>query len=143
MFFDVTHPPKCPPGWLISSTCLYYVQYHYVSDEMTWPEAQIYCRQNHTDLAPIKTIEDMNQICNFSFSAYEPVWTGLYSRINWTWSDGYTTNGTYNVYLTSLNFLDNHCVYIERPLLWFSDNCSAEYPFICYRMRATASKCTT
>ena len=81
-------------GWSIFSTCGLH-QYHYVPDSKNWTEAQTYCRETYTDLATIENIEDMNQLINTVSSAgyNSQVWIGLYSVIDWSWSDGYRDSG--------------------------------------------------
>uniref|UniRef100_A0AAQ6IMC2 C-type lectin domain-containing protein n=1 Tax=Anabas testudineus TaxID=64144 RepID=A0AAQ6IMC2_ANATE len=120
-------------GWLIFCTCLLY-EYHYVSDQKNWTEAQNHCRQDYTDLATIENTTELNQFINVS-SVYSIIfWTGLYSKFNWTWSDGYMESEADNRHTVSLkSYLGRHwCMSISQFTYLHFDNCSAEYPFICY-----------
>uniref|UniRef100_A0A8C5G5Y8 C-type lectin domain-containing protein n=1 Tax=Gouania willdenowi TaxID=441366 RepID=A0A8C5G5Y8_GOUWI len=76
-------------GWSYS-TCL---QYHYVADQKTWTEAQTYCRQTYADLATIGNKEQNDQLLDTITSAGQKVWMGLYSTIDWRWSDGFSGVG--------------------------------------------------
>uniref|UniRef100_A0A8C5E6B8 C-type lectin domain-containing protein n=1 Tax=Gouania willdenowi TaxID=441366 RepID=A0A8C5E6B8_GOUWI len=78
-------------GWSYS-TCL---QYHYVADQKTWTEAQTYCRQTYADLATIGNKEQNDQLLDTITSAGQSsaVWMGLYSTIDWRWSDGFSGVG--------------------------------------------------
>uniref|UniRef100_A0A3Q1J4L6 C-type lectin domain-containing protein n=1 Tax=Anabas testudineus TaxID=64144 RepID=A0A3Q1J4L6_ANATE len=125
-------------GWVIS-TCHPH-QYYYVSDLKTWTEAQTHCRQTYTDLATIENTEEVNQFINTVSSAgyNSEVWIGLYSQINWTWSDGYTGSGAeYRNWKTNQpDFISaaQYCVNIGNATgFWWDDNCFLDYPFICYR----------
>uniref|UniRef100_A0A7N6A4N0 C-type lectin domain-containing protein n=1 Tax=Anabas testudineus TaxID=64144 RepID=A0A7N6A4N0_ANATE len=75
-------------GWPVFTMCIFH-QYHYVPDLKTWTEAQSYCTQTYTNLATVESTEEMNQLINTVSSAgyNSEVWIGLYSQINWTWSD--------------------------------------------------------
>ncbi|XP_073672126.1 asialoglycoprotein receptor 2-like [Paramisgurnus dabryanus] len=53
---------------------------------MTWPEAQIYCRQHHTDLATIRTQIDIDLLTTM-IGKDTHAWIGLF-RDSWKWSDG-------------------------------------------------------
>uniref|UniRef100_A0A3Q0SQD4 C-type lectin domain-containing protein n=1 Tax=Amphilophus citrinellus TaxID=61819 RepID=A0A3Q0SQD4_AMPCI len=123
-------------GWHIS-TCLSH-QYHYVADAMNWTEAQTYCRQRYTDLATIQNTNDMNQLTNTVSSAghSSEVWIGLYSYVDWQWSDGYTGIGAdYKNWASSEPaFWDaaEYCVKIASDGTWTNFYCSEEYGFICY-----------
>ncbi|XP_042258028.1 macrophage mannose receptor 1-like [Thunnus maccoyii] len=123
-------------GWSIFSTCHLH-QYHFVAQRMKWTEAQTYCRETYTDLATIENTEDMNQLINTVPSASQ-VWIGLYSNIDWKWSDGYRGSGA--EYKNWENLDDNEpdfgggqfCVNIGNSGRWWDDTCAIEYPFICY-----------
>ncbi|KAI1888658.1 hypothetical protein AGOR_G00187410 [Albula goreensis] len=56
-----------------------------VSVEKTWREAQTYCRNQHTDLASVRTLTENQEIKNM-LTGGEIVWIGLYED-NWKWSD--------------------------------------------------------
>ncbi|KAM7366000.1 hypothetical protein PAMP_015472 [Pampus punctatissimus] len=79
-------------GWSIFSTCRLH-RYHYVPASQTWTEAQTYCREKHTDLVTIRNMEDIEHIVSSSTSYEGQVWIGLYSVIDWKWSDGYRQSG--------------------------------------------------
>uniref|UniRef100_A0A8C4E448 C-type lectin domain-containing protein n=1 Tax=Dicentrarchus labrax TaxID=13489 RepID=A0A8C4E448_DICLA len=133
-------------GWNIFSSCLPH-QYHFVVDPMNWTEAQSYCRDTYTDLATIENTEEINQLINTvsSVGHKSEVWIGLYSKIDWRWSDGYRGSGAQ--YKNWDNYNDNEpdfgsasqfCVCFGGDGGWWDDLCSAEYPFICYRGKDTA-----
>lgn len=115
-------------------------QYHFVSGSFTWSEAQAYCRQKHTDLATIQSPTEMNQVLDTLSSAghTSEVWIGLYSEIDWRWSDGFTGNGAeYRDWETSDHEPDFYyayqfCVTIAENGKCWDDSCSISYPFICY-----------
>uniref|UniRef100_A0A3P8UDZ7 C-type lectin domain-containing protein n=1 Tax=Amphiprion percula TaxID=161767 RepID=A0A3P8UDZ7_AMPPE len=69
--------------------------YYFVNNPLTWNESQTYCRQKYTDLATIENTEDMKELESLVSSANvkSEVWFGLYSEINWKWSDGFTGSG--------------------------------------------------
>uniref|UniRef100_A0A3Q3FJP6 C-type lectin domain-containing protein n=1 Tax=Labrus bergylta TaxID=56723 RepID=A0A3Q3FJP6_9LABR len=114
-------------GWNISS-CLPY-QYHYVAEPMTWTEAQTYCRETYTDLATVENIEEMDQLLSTVPSLLDEhfVWIGLYSKIEWKWSDGYTESG--DGYRNCVA-----CGAAEMPTSgkWILSDCETKLPFVCY-----------
>ncbi|KAG7999490.1 Neurocan core protein, partial [Nibea albiflora] len=126
-------------GWCIS-TCLLH-QYHYVAGPLNWTEAQTYCRKTYTDLATIRSHEEMNQLFRTVSSAgvkSADVWTGLYSKIDWKWSNGYRGDGA--EYKNWNNNPDNEpdfygaaqfCVCAGNDGRWWDDGCDKKHPFIC------------
>ncbi|XP_051285512.1 C-type mannose receptor 2 isoform X2 [Dicentrarchus labrax] len=128
-------------GWNIIPSCLLH-QYHFVVDPMNWTEAQSYCRDTYTDLATIENTEEMNQLINTVSSAghRSEVWIGLYSKIDWRWSDSYRGSGAqyknwdnYNDNEPDFGSANQFCVCFGGDGGWWDDQCSIEYPFICYR----------
>ncbi|XP_042368310.1 macrophage mannose receptor 1-like [Plectropomus leopardus] len=112
-------------------------EYHYIADLKTWTEARAYCRKTYTDLATIENSEDLTQ---FTATAASESWIGLYNNIIWEWSDGYT--GTGEGYKNWQNRNDNEpdfvdydqfCVLMGPAGGFWDDGCTLTYPFICYR----------
>ncbi|CAK6961062.1 macrophage mannose receptor 1-like [Scomber scombrus] len=56
--------------------------YVLVEKELTWPNAQAYCRKHHKDLATIRNKEEYDKI---KLALKKPAWIGLYRE--WAWSD--------------------------------------------------------
>ncbi|KAM4537027.1 secretory phospholipase A2 receptor-like [Odontesthes bonariensis] len=126
--------------WLVLCSCVLR-QYHFVNQPLTWTEAQTYCRQTHTDLATIENSEELKQLINTVSSAghYSNVWLGLYSKIDWRWSDGFTGSGAqYRNWYTSFNepnfkSANQFCVVTKDYGMWIDYDCMTSYPFICYK----------
>lgn len=126
-------------------------QYHFVANSTTWDEARRHCRETFKDLATIQSAEDVNQLVNTasSFGYNNEVWIGLFSVIDWRWSDG--SNGSGWEYRNWENLLDNEpdfysfrqfCVNVGDKGRWWDDVCSIRYPFICYRGKDIARNIT-
>ncbi|XP_035005122.2 lymphocyte antigen 75-like [Hippoglossus stenolepis] len=128
----------CLSGCLTFSTCLLH-QYHFVPDEMTWTEAQSYCRETYTDLATIENTEEMKKLKDTVSAAgnSSEVWIGLYSHIDWKWSDGFNQSGAeYSSWDSGEpnNYNANElCVAMNKNGKWIDDGCHRKIPFVCYR----------
>ncbi|XP_053272581.1 macrophage mannose receptor 1 isoform X2 [Pleuronectes platessa] len=128
----------CLSGCLTFSTCLLH-QYHFVSDVMTWTEAQSYCREKYTDLATIENTEEMKKLKDTVFNAghSSEVWIGLYSHIDWKWSDGFNQSGAeYRRWYSGEpnNWEANQlCVNMRNDGRWSDIDCPEQIPFVCYR----------
>uniref|UniRef100_A0A8C5E6W3 C-type lectin domain-containing protein n=1 Tax=Gouania willdenowi TaxID=441366 RepID=A0A8C5E6W3_GOUWI len=134
-------PGVCrPPRWSYS-TCL---QYHYVADQKTWTEAQTYCRQTYADLATIGKKEQNDQILDTITSAGQSseVWMGLYSTIDWRWSDGFLGVGAN--YSNWGHGHPNFAVAAEFCVLvgnvWYDVLCSDKARFVCYNANIRKSR---
>uniref|UniRef100_A0A8C9XDP9 C-type lectin domain-containing protein n=1 Tax=Sander lucioperca TaxID=283035 RepID=A0A8C9XDP9_SANLU len=83
--------------------------YHFIGENMTWKEAQDYCRKNHTDLATVSNQTDMQRLLDSTTEQYQGgAWIGLQDNTTntaWRWSQsGVEFNETclhYNSYRTS------------------------------------------
>ncbi|XP_034534808.1 macrophage mannose receptor 1-like [Notolabrus celidotus] len=67
-------------------------QYHFYYDAKTWTEALQFCREKHTDLATIHSMEGVNTLMskadsNKMASSGNRAWIGLYDDVDsWRWS---------------------------------------------------------
>ncbi|KAG1928119.1 hypothetical protein F2P79_023807 [Pimephales promelas] len=81
-----------------------------IKTQVTWLDAQKYCRKHYTDLATVRSLEDNNKI--ISLIALHQPWIGLY-RDSWKWSD-------------QANFTSSTQLITQR-LIVPSKNCAALY----------------
>uniref|UniRef100_A0A3Q2E4M2 C-type lectin domain-containing protein n=1 Tax=Cyprinodon variegatus TaxID=28743 RepID=A0A3Q2E4M2_CYPVA len=113
--------------------------YHFFSEPLTWNEAQTFCRQKYTDLATIENSEEHNLLYKTLQSAgySSDVWIGLYSEIDWKWSDGYTGAGAdYRHWRSIYNEPQFYnasqlCVKAGSFGNWWDDDCAQKRQFIC------------
>ncbi|XP_053272016.1 secretory phospholipase A2 receptor [Pleuronectes platessa] len=128
----------CLSGCLTFSTCLLH-QYHFVSDVMNWTEAQSYCREKYTDLATIENTEEMKKLKDTVPAAghSSKVWIGLYSHIDWKWSDGFNQSGAeyrnWKENQPNNHEADELCVSKDNERKLFDEDCHEQFPFVCYR----------
>ncbi|XP_048826077.1 macrophage mannose receptor 1-like [Brienomyrus brachyistius] len=115
-------------------------QYHFVNINLTWTDAQAYCRQNYTDLATIDNMEEMKRLTGSVGSDYTgEAWIGLKNGTSWRWQwssgegdTGYTNWDTYAQYMQNNG---QHCVGMLDDGCWNNINCSLlrmTGHFICY-----------
>ncbi|XP_017316419.1 macrophage mannose receptor 1 [Ictalurus punctatus] len=112
-----------------------------VMEQVTWPVAQNYCRENYIDLFTItnaddqaKLIEEMNKK-----SVIGPAWIGLYIELdNWYWSSyNHLPLKNTNLSIWHSGQPDNAygadvCVAMYAAGYWWSYPCYYVGPFICY-----------
>ncbi|XP_035022339.2 lymphocyte antigen 75-like [Hippoglossus stenolepis] len=127
----------CLSGCLTFSTCLLH-QYHFVSHEMTWTEAQSYCRETYTDLATVENTEEMKKLKDTVSAAgnSSKVWIGLYSHIDWKWSDGFNQSGAEYwrwKHPDPNYFAANELCVAMKHGIWLDYSCHGQIPFVCYR----------
>ncbi|XP_056587691.1 macrophage mannose receptor 1 [Triplophysa dalaica] len=116
-------------------------QYHFISVNKSWSEAQTYCRQNYIDLATIDNMTEMNSVMNTVNGSYNgSVWIGQYDDVNsWRWSlddDDFYQGGERkfrNWYHEPDNYGGNElCVYMNYDGSWYDLSCDHSLPFVCY-----------
>ncbi|XP_008413156.1 macrophage mannose receptor 1-like [Poecilia reticulata] len=66
-------------------------QYHFIYEKKTWADAQTYCRQTHTDLATVGSLDvatTLNNMVNLTQMGRDTdAWIGLYEDVqSWRWS---------------------------------------------------------
>ncbi|XP_071326283.1 C-type mannose receptor 2-like [Trachinotus anak] len=125
-----------------------FYEYHYINQSMTWTDAQRYCREKHTDLATIKSIDDISKL-NRPSSDTSQMWIGLNDdptfwkgvmgndSNSWRWSaTGETSETDYQNWDSAQpNNNGGHqtCVVVEKNgEKWHDESCSSKYSFVCY-----------
>ncbi|XP_053272718.1 macrophage mannose receptor 1-like [Pleuronectes platessa] len=127
----------CLSGCLTFSTCLLH-QYHFMSNAKTWTEAQSYCREKYTDLATIENTEEMKKLKDTVSAAghSSEVWIGLYSHIDWKWSDGFNQSGAeyrnWGNGEPNNNLANELCVAEKQDVTWHDYGCHSKTAFVCY-----------
>ncbi|TSL54338.1 C-type lectin lectoxin-Lio3 [Bagarius yarrelli] len=111
-----------------------------IKQQVTWPEAQIYCRQNHLDLYTLQDSSDEVKLYNelAKHNEIRPVWVGLYNDLD-SWYFSHNRLPLKNISLR--NFASGHpsvehsnaaCGAIEDTGLWLALPCHYTGPFLCY-----------
>ncbi|XP_036419997.1 macrophage mannose receptor 1-like [Colossoma macropomum] len=127
--------------------------YIWITQHMSWPDAQRYCREHHTDLASVRNWAENQRIVDISGGS--DVWIGLYrTRL---WSDQHSS--TYENWRPGLNYVseepnnglsdasgeygNQHCTAISfsDSGQWADENCLATLPFVCYNKFCAGSSC--
>lgn len=105
-------------------------RYIYVSNELSWSDAQVFCRKYHTDLATINDTAENSFVLELISN---DSWFGLF-RDSWIWV------GKTPVSSSIINWMpgkpDNaqgneNCGYLYNNLA-VDAQCSDEMPFFCY-----------
>ncbi|XP_060945116.1 macrophage mannose receptor 1-like [Limanda limanda] len=64
------------------------------------------------------------------------VWIGLYSHVDWKWSDGFNQSGdeyrNWNDHQPNYNEANQFCVGMTRQGTWFDYYCHVKPTFVCY-----------
>ncbi|GLD57316.1 snaclec stejaggregin-B subunit beta-1-like protein [Lates japonicus] len=94
----------------------------------TWPQAQNYCRENHTDL--VSGVHQLEEFKTGGESANE-VWIGLF-RDTWRWSD--ESSFSFRSWDLDDDERNKKCAMtvLDRSRRWSSDECNKKNPFFCY-----------
>uniref|UniRef100_A0A3B3SI87 C-type lectin domain-containing protein n=1 Tax=Paramormyrops kingsleyae TaxID=1676925 RepID=A0A3B3SI87_9TELE len=115
-------------------------QYHFVNINLTWTDAQAYCRENYTDLATIDNMEEMKRLTESVDTGYTgEAWIGLKKGTSWRWqwSSGEGDTG-YTNWETAATYNQNNgynCVGMKDNGRWNNIDCSTQMKtgyFICY-----------
>ncbi|KAK0138493.1 C-type mannose receptor 2 [Merluccius polli] len=107
--------------------------YHYIDEQMTWQDAQEYCRKNNSDLATISNMTDNTRALN---STKNNVWIGLnYTQGAWRWSED-SRNASFNNWNKGEpngdgNKPKDYCVVMRRDGRWNDMKCKHKRHFIC------------
>ncbi|KAK2862943.1 hypothetical protein Q5P01_002476 [Channa striata] len=107
---------------------------HVIDYFMTWPKAQNYCREIHTDL--VSGLDQLD-VCDVCAQSVSYVWIGLF-RDTWRWSDGSNSSFRHWESLSNNDLVDGQSkktcatTVLNRAGRWSFDYCRNKKPFICY-----------
>lgn len=113
--------------------------YVLISKEMTWSDAQSYCREKHTDLVTIKSLGDMKEMSSIAAAngVRSMIWIGLKKSMTtssgdgWKWSDQSPSTFRQWGFLQPDN--DGSCVlYSHQSYTWWDRSCHHKFYFFCY-----------
>ncbi|XP_048826072.1 putative C-type lectin domain family 20 member A isoform X4 [Brienomyrus brachyistius] len=102
-----------------------------IKKNMSWPDAQSYCRQSYTDLATVRNKED-NDLLHKMVPNGTQAWIGLF-RDTWGWSD--LSNSSFRNWKNGENYYVNNACALAQvtwPGTWDVTPCDEKHPFICY-----------
>ncbi|KAI4897813.1 hypothetical protein NFI96_018287 [Prochilodus magdalenae] len=113
----------------------------FFNSEMTWSEAQQFCRQHYRDLSTVIVQQGNTLLIQIGDSYLPDSWIGLHRSTedsnNWIWSDDDGDN------ISSLDFNWKygypygdglHCVMMDYASRFDNRYCNNEYPFLCERI---------
>ncbi|XP_040887304.1 C-type mannose receptor 2-like [Toxotes jaculatrix] len=106
-------------------------KFYFINMTLSWPKAQKYCRENHTDL-----VSGLHQLNDSELkNLIQPdakLWIGLF-RNNWMWSDG--SNSSFRYWDPELFNDEEHerCAVLSETGKWCADKCGEKKPFFCYK----------
>ncbi|XP_041925027.1 C-type lectin galactose-binding isoform-like [Alosa sapidissima] len=121
-------------------------QYHYMSDQLNWTEAQNYCRTHYSDLVTIRSQAEHTRFKTYlGDKGQKSIWIGLYNDIkSWRWS--LDDNGLEQIGFSNWskgepdNKLGVQSCGDFYDGAWSDTSCTIQYPFICYDEKESAAK---
>ncbi|KAI5611091.1 secretory phospholipase A2 receptor-like isoform X1, partial [Silurus asotus] len=111
--------------------------YYAVKEKKTWSDAQAYCQATHTDLAIIKTNDDLIQIQDEANRQQfiSEAWVGVYNDVNsWRWSLENKPLGNMTIWSPGqpCNHGGNQNCGAVVSTGWDDRACTDIYPFVCF-----------
>lgn len=110
-------------------------KYVYITTEKTWQEAQQYCQEFHTDLAPVTNARDTGQLQRVAGNTSGYIWIGLErsftNKDKWLWSGG----GGVSTFVWAPGQPDNlpgEDFGSIQNFMWHDAHADQKLPFFCY-----------
>ncbi|XP_037614154.1 C-type mannose receptor 2-like [Sebastes umbrosus] len=104
-------------------------KFHLIKIKMTWPQAQNYCREHHTDLASgLQQIED-EEFKKDETQSNKSLWIGLFND-TWKWSD--ESNFSFRNWQRDSWSGSKECAVTKSNDKWMKRDCAKRKPFFCY-----------
>lgn len=122
---------------LLLSLSATFGKYVYIDKTESWHDAQDYCRQFYTDLAPVSNNHDIQQLRQFVSDLSEYIWIGLERNFTdsekWTWSGGGGVS-TFFWALGQPQNRPNEDYGLMRNFAWYDATPNFYKAFFCYRV---------
>ncbi|XP_036375388.1 macrophage mannose receptor 1-like [Megalops cyprinoides] len=109
-------------------------KYFLIEQQRNWSEAQVYCRERHTDLVSVRNQAENQEVQRMTHSPQQDVWIGLF-RDPWKWSDqSKSTLRFWNDVQPDNAEGDENCVVMwkQHSGRWGDVKCDKRFPFFCY-----------
>uniref|UniRef100_A0A3Q0SJK1 C-type lectin domain-containing protein n=1 Tax=Amphilophus citrinellus TaxID=61819 RepID=A0A3Q0SJK1_AMPCI len=106
-------------------------EFHLVDKNMSWSDAQKYCRENFLDLATVTNHGENQQVQEKAQK--EMAWIGLHRDPNIYWSDG--SKHSFTNWASGMNpfgGLSVICAALDGSGRWKMLSCEGPLPFVCY-----------
>lgn len=110
-------------------------KYVYITKEKTWQEAQQYCQEFHTDLAPATNARDTGQLRQLVGNTSGYIWIGMErnptNKDKWLWSGG----GGVSTFFWAPGQPDNRPgedFGLIQNYMWHDAPADQKIPFVCY-----------
>ncbi|KAK3529983.1 hypothetical protein QTP86_009368 [Hemibagrus guttatus] len=109
-------------------------KYVLINEGKIWYDAQIYCREKHTDLVSVRNQtenEEIWRVITSSIPTYSRVWIGLFND-SWKWSD--QSNSSFRYWSSDKPSGGLNCTAVSESeqRYWSDVNCTEKLPFICH-----------
>ncbi|KAK7886524.1 hypothetical protein WMY93_026145 [Mugilogobius chulae] len=143
---EVQMVPKPGRSVLVSCSRYPFRHYHFIDTEMTWPEAQQYCRQHYSDLATFESMEEVQQ--HLPDVTYSWAWIGLADDTSswkgvmgkepnsWRWSatGEHSQSGFQSWSSAEPDYYERFetCVLMDLNGGWQDKACTLLYGFVCF-----------
>ncbi|XP_074479922.1 C-type mannose receptor 2-like [Sebastes fasciatus] len=102
--------------------------FHLIREEKTWPEAQKYCREYHTDL--VSGLQQIEEFIQETPQSDNTSWIGLF-RDTWRWSNG--SSFSFRNWQRDSWSGSEECAVTKSNGKWMKRNCTEKKPFFCYK----------
>ncbi|KAK1897712.1 putative C-type lectin domain family 20 member A [Dissostichus eleginoides] len=111
-------------------------QYHFVYEAKTMSEAQRYCREKHTDLATVDSMEVVKLLNNMAGQYNQSAWIGLHDDRDrkWSMSDPsfYEPGEIEFRQWGTGNGLNEQCTYFYFGGTWYDVDCNNRLRMVCF-----------
>ncbi|XP_036412742.1 macrophage mannose receptor 1-like [Colossoma macropomum] len=112
------------------------LNYYLISENMSWYEAQSYCRKNYTDLVGIRDQNQNEAVKTEGLKNSTSFWIGLLHD-DWEWTDG--GHSAYRNWATDQPRSSSDCATLRKGK-WEGVPCSNTQPALCYSIVCPADQ---